>query len=652
MPYGFQRILDFSQLSLKNLNDQLELLWRKAMGGIEWQDFSQGLQGSLALGADNLIQNGNGHFGTENWQTSGLTLSAFRNTSAGRTEFSAQGTGNLSQYGIAIQPSKKYTVSFVAKIQAAGSWSCTVFGQREGSSETAEDFQNASIPISGSGYAEYSACFTANGEQTHAFIRFTGSGGTIYLTDIQLKAGEVAAEFSQNPDEGFAEGLVQSGKLVRLSTSNLYLEQTDAAGDSSALIADCGAGVGLLNAGDIYLEGKRCLQRTGITLYVSTTGNDSQDGLTSQTAFRTLQRAVDMIPHCIHDTCTINLAAGTYIEKVYVRMPSHYCINLYGNSATLKGALRILGGTSVFNIYDLNISSNLNIGLWIRGAGLFVLMSGGSINGNQISGGHGAYVEAGANLGLESVKICNCPGSAIYAMYCARVNEVSCTGSSNGIGMYANAGGIITGYSTAPSGTTPRLEANGGKILSYGTPTSATPPSTETPATETTWNPTGTGCMRNGAWRTDSQNVRQGQWPITSKAGQGSISMDTAINKGFWFFDYADIQSKLAGKTIESIFMTIKRDNGGVPTAVPAHLWLHDAAGPSGTPNLVSDLSTLTKLGWQQETTVCLPLAAGDALKNGSAKGIALYHESSDKGYYLNMAPSSKFTTKLTIAYR
>ena len=56
-----------------------------------------------------------------------------------------------------------------------------------------------------------------------------------------------------------------------------------------------------------------------MTLYVDgTNGDDSNDGLTPQTAFRTIQKAVDSVPKILRHPVTINIADGVYDESVFV----------------------------------------------------------------------------------------------------------------------------------------------------------------------------------------------------------------------------------------------------------------------------------------------------------------------------------------------
>lgn len=70
---------------------------------------------------------------------------------------------------------------------------------------------------------------------------------------------------------------------------------------------------------------------TGVTIYVSTTGNNANDGLSDVTPVQTIQKAAEIANTIISaGSVTIQLADGTYTESPTFR-------NRIGNSITLKG---------------------------------------------------------------------------------------------------------------------------------------------------------------------------------------------------------------------------------------------------------------------------------------------------------------------------
>lgn len=101
-----------------------------------------------------------------------------------------------------------------------------------------------------------------------------------------------------------------------LETKNLKLQKPDLTD-----IVD----IGVINANmdkidqNLYsaITTKASITTSDLTYYVNAnTGSDSNDGLTSGTAFRTIQKAVNMIPDVVKNNVTINVADGVYDEGI------------------------------------------------------------------------------------------------------------------------------------------------------------------------------------------------------------------------------------------------------------------------------------------------------------------------------------------------
>lgn len=442
-------------------------------------------------------------------------------------------------------------------------------------------------------------------------------------------------------------------EMGKISSMSLYMEGMGGDRECNTLFNGVNNGTGCFESPDLKTLGKKVFRTDASTVYVSTVGCDANVGLTTSTAYRTLQRAIEMLP-CIHGAAaTINLASGTYNESLEIRGLAGNLVTINGNGATLRGSIFIEGGTDNVVINGLTISQEQWYALLAKGNGLYVYFVNGTINGNSISGGYGVVADGGAAIVLDHSALCNSAAAAVTATLCGSTHVFACTGANNGVGLNAQYGGLVTGTGTAPNATTARQETLGGKILSYGTPASSTAPPITSPPIVGTWNCIQTACAQNGMWRADTNEARQGQWPMMKKSGQGRALAVTALNTGYLFFNYADIISKLSGKTVEWAKLIIRRKKyGGNPGAVPMHLWLHNLTGTSGTPALGGDLGVLTELAWDQTATVMLPTSTGNAFKNGTAKGVALYHADSDSSYYLVLPPVTEYAAKLVIAYR
>lgn len=441
-------------------------------------------------------------------------------------------------------------------------------------------------------------------------------------------------------------------EMAKISSEGLYIECLGYDGESQTLFNGDGNGAKYFESPELKSQGRQMCKSDAVTLYVSVSGCDANDGMTSATAYRTIQRAMDTLP-CIHyASTTINLVAGTYNESLGIRGLSGNLITINGNGSTLRGSLFFEGGTANIFISNLTIHQETSYGLWVRGNGLYVYFSSGGVNGNNVSG-NGVIAEGGAVIVLDHSLLCNCASAAVSATLCGMIHVYSCTGTSNYMGLSAQSGGIVTGSGTAPNATVMRQETLGGKILSYGTPTNGTVPVVTAPPTVTTWSCTQTASVQNGMWRTDTNEARQGQWPVMKKSGPGHTLVATALNTGYLFFDCRDITNRLMGKTVDWAKLVIRRKIfGGNPGMVQVHLWLHNLEGTGSAPALGTDLGVLTGLGWNQTATVMLPISVGTAFKSGTAKGFALYHDSTDSSYYLSLPGVGEYAAKLVIAYR
>lgn len=77
--------------------------------------------------------------------------------------------------------------------------------------------------------------------------------------------------------------------------------------------------------------------KSDITYYVNgTSGVDTNDGLNSATAFKTISKAVSKIPHMVNHDVVINVATGAYTEDV--KFNSHN----WSGTVTINGIISTL----------------------------------------------------------------------------------------------------------------------------------------------------------------------------------------------------------------------------------------------------------------------------------------------------------------------
>jgi hypothetical protein len=202
-----------------------------------------------------------------------------------------------------------------------------------------------------------------------------------------------------------------------------------------------------------------------ITLYVNAaTGSDTNDGLTSGTAFKTIGAAIAKIPQIVNHVVTINLADGTYNEAIILN-------GIFG-----KGNIKIVGNSSNRNAVNVN---NIYINNTIPYVHIeyltFTKTNGEAINttGALSVGVYNCSIKDGSGYaGIKGVTSNITVGGtdivnrqvAILASTGSRIQSSNNTGTGNGTGLYAEYTGLIGKYGTQPGGTTAEAYAGGGEI--------------------------------------------------------------------------------------------------------------------------------------------------------------------------------------------
>ena len=147
------------------------------------------------------------------------------------------------------------------------------------------------------------------------------------------------------------------------------------------------------------------------TLYVDdTNGNDANTGAAagSGNALKTIQAAVDKLGNQFRGTATINVAAGTYYEKVLIENLSGGKLVIDGNAAADTIISGATSGATTTPARDCALRmTNNNIGeVSIKDFRM------------QYTNGHGYFSDYGAGAtNLENIEIQNITGSGFRASY-------------------------------------------------------------------------------------------------------------------------------------------------------------------------------------------------------------------------------------------
>ena len=205
-----------------------------------------------------------------------------------------------------------------------------------------------------------------------------------------------------------------------------------------------------------------------ITYYVNTTGSDSNDGLTSGTAFKTIQKAIDSLPQIINHTVIINVASGTYNEILNtIGFDGRGTIDINGGTTNVNAVNYIVNQINVkyctIPVTITGITANIatDHAFKFYGNNYAKLIScvststASSYNGIYCGGGGTVYV----NNCVTSNKV-----TGIVASQGAILLSDSNGGNTNTLGIASYYGATITKNGTQPSGTTNEVTGNGGVI--------------------------------------------------------------------------------------------------------------------------------------------------------------------------------------------
>lgn len=193
--------------------------------------------------------------------------------------------------------------------------------------------------------------------------------------------------------------------------------------------------------------------RANQTVYVSMDGDDTNGLGTSASPYRTIKKALDMLPKNLAGlNANVHIASGTYSEAITVKGFVGGMVRLIGDASFAEVNSLTVDGCSVY-ITSLTLSAVAAVGYIVTNGGLLITTGGldaeGSSTGVNVNNGSKLHV-AGTLSCPSAANILNCSGnSTIYA------DRIS------GIGlMNATTGGVVV-YS---SSTASKYTATGGRF--------------------------------------------------------------------------------------------------------------------------------------------------------------------------------------------
>jgi len=223
---------------------------------------------------------------------------------------------------------------------------------------------------------------------------------------------------------------------------------------------------------------KPTMTTADLTYYVNTaTGNDTNNGLTIGTAFKTIQKAIDVIPQIINHTVTINVAAGTYDEDVIIRgFSGKGVLMIQGDTvASTSRTIRSLSerANSVpVSVYGLNATTTTANAFFAEACNYArfqycqCVAATGAYNGIMFARSHGWVGDS----------VFSNRYAGVVATVGAVAEASAVMGTNNVYGLEADNGGILCYTSgTTVSGTSGNLVASGLIVDANGVPKGVLP---------------------------------------------------------------------------------------------------------------------------------------------------------------------------------
>ena len=381
-----------------------------------------------------------------------------------------------------------------------------------------------------------------------------------------------------------------------------------------------------------------------IDLYVDAENGNDESELKDDAIFKTINKIFEKLPKDLNGHLVTITLKTDITENVKIYYRSRGRIYLFLNGFTIKGwvreyicdcELKIRGGSSLeSNTYgsitppslfhsdfqDYTVCLQKNNFTTID----YVKIYGSETNTNSSGIGalDGGFVMA---RNIEFYDVYN----GVHVARLAHLYGSKTKGKAVNNGWYAETGGRISLNSGEQlSGTNKNTyTSSAGQIYTQGTPIyQPDKPIDKNPedpgknkdddkkTTKTvTYKATSADTYRStvyNSWKKDGK-VRQGDY------GYGDCN-------GCWFF--ANQFNELKGKTIESVSITIKRQNGGYSDSRTAIIKMHThASRPSGAPKYISGWSRSVSVGIGETKTINITDSAVlNALKAGTVKGFGL----------------------------
>ena len=371
----------------------------------------------------------------------------------------------------------------------------------------------------------------------------------------------------------------------------------------------------------------------GVTEDVNITVNPSAGNVTDtfgdNAVFSSLQTCIESIPNNLNGYTVTITVISQISENITIRgfnggvLNIRFKANCLGYIAGYNCSAQLLfQGTGSSNAIKPSTLVSLNDRYYATAFKncSYVLLDNMEIYGKTNNPANWAVgSECNSFVKAQSLKI-TASENGFTASNGGRIYEKDITGKVNSCGQNAKNGGIIhindgtiLNGSMSKDNSSQIICSSSGAVQDTSS-TVGTNTNTTTTATNITMNSTGGNSYRHNVytgWKNDN-TCRQGDY------GYGDCD-------GIWLFG-TQFTSKLQGKNVTKITLTVTRQQGGIYGAVTSTLKMHNhSTRPAGAPTYVGGWSKTFSLAVNSTTTITITDSAVlTAIKNGTCKGFGL----------------------------
>lgn len=437
---------------------------------------------------------------------------------------------------------------------------------------------------------------------------------------------------------------------------NGVFQVVDSSGNTVVTLTGDNKGFDKLFVGE--LSGNNVLLKNtsgAYTLYVDpVAGSDTNTGLTTTSALRTVQEAIDRIPVYTNQNIDI-VVQGTGISWVENLNITGFLgagrIGIYlGRKNILKGTVTVINCSNEVYIATIVGGTTATIPTGVD-RGQIIAQAGNSgsavvyashthlvnlydvvISGNALCG-YGFNCTT-AYLRMQYCEVYNCTAYAGIYQFGSKGEIISCAGSNTRGLRIAHAtivGGSGTGFYSETAGSEKVVDQGAVCNVTWTYNAGAKTP-TYAPVTVSTWT------------ANDTQSLFGTNWGLSDYIYTGQRNSSEVAWYGWAFFNTANFgvlkNADGTNRPIQKVRIQVQRYNGyGENAARTPKVYYSSKTSPSGTAGTLnagttSDVSFL----WGESKWITLPTSFGTAFQAGTAKSICFYN-GNDLANYMRFEP-------------